>query len=189
MGLCRFHFGISLGNSFAWVYRSTSPRGKQTPVCLSVSFRESIRIRAGWQSTPGDNAGMEKTGVRGLFASGCGSMGSGGRRGPTAGSGTGDAPAKIIGAIPAGIATVLNVKVLCRLANASYQIVIEGSSYRERLSPHRKLMGQTEPNSLLILQTTVRLCTPICTLPGTRPARVVPALSPADCRQPRSEPR
>ena len=44
-------------------------------------------------------------------------------------------------------------------------------------------------SGLLILQTTVRLCTPICTLPGTRPARVVPALSPADCRQPRSEPR
>ena len=29
-------------------------------------------------------------------------------------------------------------------ANASYQIVIEGYSYRERLSPHRKLMGQRE---------------------------------------------
>ena len=27
-----------------------------------------------------------------------------------------------------------------RLANASYQIVIEGSSYRERLSPHRALL-------------------------------------------------
>ena len=25
-----------------------------------------------------------------------------------------------------------------RLANASYQIVIEGTSYRERLSPHRR---------------------------------------------------
>ena len=28
-----------------------------------------------------------------------------------------------------------------RLANASYQIVIEGASYRERLSPHRALLG------------------------------------------------
>ena len=28
---------------------------------------------------------------------------------------------------------------LDRLVNASYQIVIEGSSYRERLSPHRAL--------------------------------------------------
>ena len=26
------------------------------------------------------------------------------------------------------------------MANASYQIVIEGSSYRERLSPHRALL-------------------------------------------------
>ena len=33
---------------------------------------------------------------------------------------------------------------LDRLANASYQIVIEGSSYRERLSPHRKLRGLEE---------------------------------------------
>ena len=30
---------------------------------------------------------------------------------------------------------------LDRLANASYQIVIEGSSYRERQSPHRALLG------------------------------------------------
>ena len=30
---------------------------------------------------------------------------------------------------------------LDRLANASYQIVIEGASYRERLSPHRALQG------------------------------------------------
>ena len=27
------------------------------------------------------------------------------------------------------------------LTNASYQIVIEGSSHREKLSPHRKLLG------------------------------------------------
>ena len=31
---------------------------------------------------------------------------------------------------------------LDRLANASYQIVIEGQSYRERLSPHHALMGK-----------------------------------------------
>ena len=30
---------------------------------------------------------------------------------------------------------------LDRLANASYQIVIEGTSYRERLSPHRTLLS------------------------------------------------
>ena len=36
---------------------------------------------------------------------------------------------------------ILGNSALDRLANASYQIVIEGSSYRERLSPHRKLMG------------------------------------------------
>ena len=28
-----------------------------------------------------------------------------------------------------------------RLANASYQIVIEGACYRENLPPHRKLLG------------------------------------------------
>ena len=33
---------------------------------------------------------------------------------------------------------------LDRLANASYQIVIEGASYREKLSPHRKLFGDRE---------------------------------------------
>ena len=31
--------------------------------------------------------------------------------------------------------------VLDRLANAIYQIVIEGTSYRERLSPYRALLG------------------------------------------------
>ena len=36
---------------------------------------------------------------------------------------------------------ILGNSALDRLANASYQIVIEGSSYRERLSPHRALMG------------------------------------------------
>ena len=36
---------------------------------------------------------------------------------------------------------VLGNSALDRLANASYQIVIEGSSYRERQSPHRALLG------------------------------------------------
>ena len=36
---------------------------------------------------------------------------------------------------------ILGNSALDRLANASYQIVIEGSSYRERLSPHRALSG------------------------------------------------
>ena len=39
---------------------------------------------------------------------------------------------------------ILGNSALDRLANASYQIVIEGHSYRERLSPHRKLLGQKE---------------------------------------------
>ena len=39
---------------------------------------------------------------------------------------------------------ILGNSALDRLANASYQIVIEGSSYRERLSPHRKLLGEKE---------------------------------------------
>ena len=37
---------------------------------------------------------------------------------------------------------ILGNSALDRLANASYQIVIEGNSYREKLSPHRKLMGE-----------------------------------------------
>ena len=36
---------------------------------------------------------------------------------------------------------ILGNSALDRLANASYQIVIEGSSYREKLSPHRALLG------------------------------------------------
>ena len=36
---------------------------------------------------------------------------------------------------------ILGNSTLDRLANASYQIVIEGASYRERLSPHRALLG------------------------------------------------
>ena len=39
---------------------------------------------------------------------------------------------------------ILGNSALDRLANASYQIVIEGMSYRERLSPHRKLLGGRE---------------------------------------------
>ena len=35
---------------------------------------------------------------------------------------------------------ILGNSALDHLANASYQIVIEGSSYRERLSPHRALL-------------------------------------------------
>ena len=35
---------------------------------------------------------------------------------------------------------ILGNRALDRLANASYQIVMEGSSYRERLSPHRALL-------------------------------------------------
>ena len=36
---------------------------------------------------------------------------------------------------------VLENSALDRLANASYQIVTEGQSYRKRLSPHRALLG------------------------------------------------
>ena len=36
--------------------------------------------------------------------------------------------------------SILGNSALDRVANASYQIVIEGSSYRERLSPHRALL-------------------------------------------------
>ena len=39
---------------------------------------------------------------------------------------------------------ILGNSALDRLANASFQIVIEGTSYRERLSLHRKLLGSTE---------------------------------------------
>ena len=38
---------------------------------------------------------------------------------------------------------ILGNSALDRLANASFQIVIEGASYREKLSPHRKLLGGT----------------------------------------------
>ena len=36
---------------------------------------------------------------------------------------------------------ILGNSALDRLANASFQIVIEGTSYREKLSPHRALLG------------------------------------------------
>ena len=36
---------------------------------------------------------------------------------------------------------ILGNSALDRLANASYQVVIEGASYHEKLSPHRKLLG------------------------------------------------
>ena len=36
---------------------------------------------------------------------------------------------------------ILGNRALDRLANASYQIVIEGSSYREHQSPHQALLG------------------------------------------------
>ena len=36
---------------------------------------------------------------------------------------------------------ILGNSALDRLANASFQIVIEGASYREKLSPHRKLLS------------------------------------------------
>ena len=39
---------------------------------------------------------------------------------------------------------ILGNSALDRLANASYQIVIEGASYRERLSPHRSLLDRKE---------------------------------------------
>ena len=39
---------------------------------------------------------------------------------------------------------ILGNSALDRLANASYQFVIEGTSYRERLSPHRNLLGRRE---------------------------------------------
>ena len=57
-------------DEYRWVHVATSPHGNQTPGCLPVSAGESIRIWAGWQSTAGENGGMEKTGFWGLFARG-----------------------------------------------------------------------------------------------------------------------
>ena len=42
--------------------------------------------------------------------------------------------------------TILGNSALDRLANASFQIVIEGASDREKLSPHRKLLGERSGN-------------------------------------------
>ena len=39
---------------------------------------------------------------------------------------------------------ILGNSALDRLANASYQIVIEGACYREHLSPHRALLNRKE---------------------------------------------
>ena len=39
---------------------------------------------------------------------------------------------------------ILGNSALDRLANASYQIVIEGTSYLERFSPHQRLMAPKE---------------------------------------------
>ena len=36
---------------------------------------------------------------------------------------------------------ILGNSALDRLANANYQIVVEGNCYREKLSPYRKLLG------------------------------------------------
>ena len=41
---------------------------------------------------------------------------------------------------------ILGNSALDRLANASYRIVIEGTSYRGRLSPHRALPGAKAGN-------------------------------------------
>ena len=39
---------------------------------------------------------------------------------------------------------ILGNSALDRLANANYQFVIKGTSYRERFSPHRNLLSQRE---------------------------------------------
>ena len=44
---------------------------------------------------------------------------------------------------------ILGNSALDRLANASYQIVVEGSSYRERLSPHRRATPPEESGATL----------------------------------------
>ena len=65
---------------------------------------------------------------------------------------------------------ILGNSALDRLANASYQIVIEGASYRERLSPHRKLLGNKEGIDSL---TTSRYYS-IHQAPGWVNVRVIP---------------
>jgi DNA replication protein DnaC len=45
---------------------------------------------------------------------------------------------------------ILGNSALDRLANSSYQIIIEGASYRERLSPHqRKDLSRVQPKEVL----------------------------------------
>ena len=39
---------------------------------------------------------------------------------------------------------ILGNRVLDRMANANYQIGFKGNSSREKLSPHRKLLGVSE---------------------------------------------
>ena len=59
---------------FSAALPETSDRDKvwqQTPGCLPLSSRQSIRIWSGWQTTTGENTGLEKTGVRSLFARVC----------------------------------------------------------------------------------------------------------------------
>ena len=48
---------------------------------------------------------------------------------------------------------ILGNSALDRLANASYQIVIEGASYRERLSPHRALLDGLDAKEVVDPQT------------------------------------
>ena len=48
---------------------------------------------------------------------------------------------------------ILGNSALDRLANASYQIVIEGSSYRERLSPHRLVLERSEGREVVDAMT------------------------------------
>ena len=49
---------------------------------------------------------------------------------------------------------ILGNGALDRLANASYQIVIEGASYRERLSPHRALLDGLDAKEVVDPQTS-----------------------------------
>ena len=49
---------------------------------------------------------------------------------------------------------ILGNSALDRLANASYQIVIEGASYRERLSPHRALLDGLDAKEVVDPQTS-----------------------------------
>ena len=49
--------------------------------------------------------------------------------------------------------SILGNSALDRLANASYQIVIEGASYRERLSPHRALLDGLDAKEVVDPQT------------------------------------